>query len=174
MQPIKRSYHKKGRLTWEGVSQALHSRTSACVYVLLAGALILCLLVLVAITPQRYDLKVGDIAHSTITASKDVVDEISTTRQREVAAAGVEPTYVFKEGVSAEVMQSLNTVLKQTDAVQQYGRKLLEQYAPEDAQRQQAYRFTDAEMQYAKSLLTAITLADYQVQTLLRAADGAE
>ena len=30
-----------------------------------------------------------------------------TTRQQEAAAASVEPTYVYKEGISAEVMQNL-------------------------------------------------------------------
>lgn len=112
---------KKKKWSWEDLSRALHSSTAQCVYIFLAGTAVLCLLLMLAVTPQRYNLKVGDIAPNTITASKDVVDEISTTRQQEAAAASVEPTYVYKEGISAEVMQDLQSVLTQATAVQKYG-----------------------------------------------------
>ena len=88
---------KNQRLSWENVMQALRSKTAHCVYVLLCCTLALCALFLLAITPQRYDLKVGEISPTTITASKDGVDEISTTRQRDLAAQQVEPTYIFKD-----------------------------------------------------------------------------
>ena len=172
MMPNKRPSRKKRRLSWEPIGHALRSRTAQCVYALLCGTLVLCMLFVIAITPQRYDLRVGDIAHTTITASKDVVDEISTARQREEAAKQVEPSYIFKEGVAAEVLQSLNSVLTQADAVQQYGRKVLEQYAPGEPEKQGKYVFAEAELEYAKSLLTQITLADYQLNTLLRATDA--
>ena len=113
----------------------------------------------------------GDIAPNTITASKDVVDEISTTRQQEAAAASVEPTYVYKEGISAEVMQDLQSVLTQATAVQKYGQRVLQTVAPDDQQKQKSYQFTEAEMKYARSLLTQLTLADYQLDTLLRATE---
>ena len=117
--PGKRTIRKKKQLSWEAVGHSLRSRTAQCVYVILAGAVILCILFMAAITPQRYDLKVGDISHTTITASKDVVDEISTARQRETAANQVEPSYIFKEDVAGQVMQDLATVLAQVSAVQQ-------------------------------------------------------
>ena len=78
---------KKKKWSWEDLSRALHSSTAQCVYIFLAGTAVLCLLLMLAVTPQRYNLKVGDIAPNTITASKDVVDEISTARQQEAAAA---------------------------------------------------------------------------------------
>ena len=171
MMPGKRSVRKKKQFSWETLAQALRSGRAQRVYIVLGGTVILCALFLVAITPQRYDLKVGDIAHATITASKDVVDEISTARQREEAAKQVEPSYVFKEDVATQVLQDLNTVLSQVGAVQQYGRKVLEQFAPEDARKQSPYVFAEAELKYAKSLLTHITFADYQLNTLLRATD---
>lgn len=171
MKPGKRSMRKKDRFTWETVAQALRSRTARCVYVLLACAIVLCALFLISIAPQRYDLKVGDISHTTITASKDVVDEISTARQREEAASKVEPTYLFKENVASEVGQNLNSILTQISAVQQYGHKLLEQAAPGDAAAQDKHAFTDADLKYARTLLTQLTLADYQLKTLLRATD---
>ncbi len=169
--PNKRPGKKKRNWSWELAAQTLRSRRAQCVYVFLGGMAVLCCLFLIAITPQRYDLKVGDISHTTITASKDVVDEISTARQREEAAKQVEPSYLFKEGVAAEVLQNLNSVLTQATAVQQYGHKVLEQYAPDDPEKQSKYVFAAAEVEYAKSLLTLITLADYQLNTLLRATD---
>ena len=162
---------KKKKWSWEDLSRALHSSTAQCVYIFLAGTAVLCLLLMLAVTPQRYNLKVGDIAPNTITASKDVVDEISTTRQQEAAAASVEPTYVYKEGISAEVMQDLQSVLTQATAVQKYGQRVLQTVAPDDQQKQKSYQFTEAEMKYASSLLTQLTLADYQLDTLLRATE---
>lgn len=162
---------KKKKWSWEDLSRALHSSTAQCVYIFLAGTAVLCLLLMLAVTPQRYNLKVGDIAPTTITASKDVVDEISTTRQQEAAAASVEPTYVYKEGISAEVMQDLQSVLTQATAVQKYGQRVLQTVAPDDQQKQKSYQFTEAEMKYASSLLTQLTLADYQLDTLLRATE---
>ena len=83
---------KKKKWSWEDLSRALHSSTAQCVYIFLAGTAVLCLLLMLAVTPQRYNLKVGDIAPNTITASKDVVDELSTEQRRREAAAQVTPT----------------------------------------------------------------------------------
>lgn len=159
---------KSQRLSWENIMQAMRSKTAHCVYVLLLCTLVLCALFLLAITPQRYDLKVGDISPATITASKDVVDELSTTRQREAAAQQVEPSYIFKEDVAGEVKQNLTTILTQASAVQQYGSKLMEQLYPDDAEAQKNHKFTDEELKYARSLLTQLSLADYQLKTLLQ------
>ncbi len=165
----KRSPRKNQPLSWEIVMQSMRSRTAHCVYTLLCCTAALCAMFLLAITPQRYDLKVGDISPTTITASKDVVDEISTARQRETAAQKVEPTYIFKEDVAAEVKQNLNTILSQIGAVQQYGSKLLEQQYPGDAAAQKNHKFTEEELKYARTLLTQLNLADYQLKTLLLA-----
>ncbi len=165
----KRTARKNQPFSWEIVMQAMRSSNARCVYVLLLCTLVLSALFLLAITPQRYDLKVGDISHTTITASKDVVDEISTTRQREAAAQKVEPTYIFKEDVASTVDQNLNTVLTQISAVQQYGSKLLEQTYPDDPKAQQNHEFTEAELKYARTLLTQLNLADYQLKTVLHA-----
>lgn len=162
---------KKKKWSWEDLSRALHSSTAQCVYIFLAGTAVLCLLLMLAVTPQRYNLKVGDIAPNTITASKDVVDEISTARQQEAAAAAVEPTYVYKEGISAEVMQNLQSVLAQATAVQKYGQRVLETAAPDDRQKQKSYQFSETELKYTRTLLTQLTLADYQLDTLLRATE---
>jgi membrane-associated HD superfamily phosphohydrolase len=162
---------KRGQASIETAVKKLRTVTAKCWYVLFAGTLTMIVLFSIAITPERYDLEVGDIAYTTITASKDVVDEIATERNRDAAAAQVEPTYLYKEGVTAEVMQNLTSILSQASTVQQYGQKTLEQHAPGDAKAQKSYVFTTAELEYAKSLFPLVTLADYQINTLLRASD---
>ncbi|MCE5342723.1 MAG: HDIG domain-containing protein [Eubacteriales bacterium] len=162
---------KKGLSSFETIWKKLRSVTAKCWYILLAGTLSMIVLFSIAITPERYDLQVGDIAYTTITASKDVVDELATERNRDAAVAQVEPSYLYKEGVTADVMHSLASILTQANTVQQYGQKTLEQYAPGEPQKQKSYVFTTAEMEYAKSLFPLLTLADYQINTLMRASD---
>ncbi|MBN1777470.1 MAG: HDIG domain-containing protein [Clostridiales bacterium] len=156
---------------FDNLCKALQTKTAKCFYILLAASVLLIVLFFVAITPERYHLQVGDIAYKTITASKDVVDETATARQREEAARLVEPIYLHKEGVAAEVLQTLTSVLTQVNAVQQYGKSTLEQYAPGDAKAQRAYVFNTAELEYAASLAPSLSLASYQLDTLLRASD---
>ena len=165
----KRPARKNQAFNWESISQAMRTNTAKCVYVLVCCAVVLSALFLIAITPQRYNLKEGDIAHNTITASKDVVDELSTARQRELAAQQVEPSYQFKENVAQEVRENLNTILSQISAVQQYGSKVVTQQHPDDVAAQKNYAFTAEELEHARTLLTQLTLADYQLKTVLHA-----
>lgn len=174
MTPKKRATNGRGRKPqWSPAALLLRLRSigAQCWYVIGAGTLVLAGLFWFAITPERYDLEAGDISYTTITASKDVVDEIATERNRDEAAHGVEPTYLYKEGVTADVMHLLTSVLTQANTVQQYGAATLEQHAPGDLHKQKAYAFTTAEVEYAKSLFTLVPLADFQINTLLRASD---
>ena len=116
---------KKGQLSAETLWKRLRSIEAKCWYVIGAGTVLMITLFLIAITPERYDLKVGDISYTTITASKDVVDEIATERNRDDAARAVEPTYLYQDGVTADVMHDLTSVLTQANTVQQYGQKTL-------------------------------------------------
>jgi len=99
------------------------------------------------------------------------VDETATARQQEEAARLVEPIYLHKDSVAADVLQNLSTILTQVNAVQQYGSSTLEQAAPGDAKGKRAYVFNSAELEYAESLIPSISLASYQLDTLLRASD---
>ena len=163
--------HKKRTFTWDVFIKSLRGTTAQAWYVIAVGTFVLLILFLAAITPERYNLKVGEIARTTITASKDVIDEISTTRQREEAARQVEPSYLHKESVGVEVTQNLSTLLTQLRNVQEYGQKILEQHAATNAHLQASYSFSPAEMEYARTLLSAVQLADFQLDTLLRASD---
>ncbi len=153
--------------------KALYTKTARCVYILILSAVVLIALFSIAITPERYHLQVGDIAYKTITASKDVVDETATARQKEEAARLVEPSYQHQEGVADEILENLSAILIQVNAVQQYGRSTLEAFAPGDAKSQRSYVFTAEQYSYASTLVPSLSFAPYQLDTLLRASDEA-
>lgn len=166
-------FHKLSvRAILKKIWKTLQTRAAKSVYVVIAGTFVLIALFSVAITPERYHLQVGDIAYKTITASKDVVDENATARQREEAARLVEPTYLHKEGVADDVLQNLSAILIQINAVQKYGQSILEQNASGDAKAQRSYVFKSAELEYASSLVPSIAFSSYQLDTLLRASDA--
>ena len=153
--------------------KALYTKTARCVFILILSAVVLIILFSIAITPERYHLQVGDIAYKTITASKDVVDETATARQKEEAARLVEPSYQHQEGVADEILENLSAILIQVNAVQQYGLSTLEAFAPGDAKGQRSYVFTAEQYSYASTLVPSLNIAPYQLDTLLRASDEA-
>ena len=78
--------------------------------VLFAAAtyLILLAICMLAISPEQYDLSVGDVAPKTITASKDIVDEITTARRRQAASDAVSPVYYKDDTVSDTVLSEMD------------------------------------------------------------------
>ena len=157
---------------------SLKSTKAQCIYLFAIGAVLICALFCFAVTPRRYHLNVGDVSYETITASKDVVDEISTQTQRDIAASQVEPTYLYKEEVAPQVMENLEAVLNEVKAVQRYGSRLLkaaeennEAAALSNGNASASYTYSEEEMEYARSLLSTIVLQDYQIKTILRTTD---
>lgn len=73
----------------------------AVVYVLLFA------LLAAGLSPERYDLKVGEVAPATIAATKDVEDTCATEQLRDAARKAVQPSYVSDEEVQAEVLGNL-------------------------------------------------------------------
>ena len=107
---------KRAVFTWDRVIVWLKSVYAKSLLVLLIGTLCLIGIFCAAIVPERYDLRVGSIAHKTIMASKDVVDEVTTEARRQAAANAVEPTYHLKEGASEDVMNNLKDVFEELAA----------------------------------------------------------
>ena len=138
-----------------------HSPASKSTGVLLVGFILAFLLYCVFCAPKQYDLSVGSIAHETISATKDVVDEVTTEERRQAAAAAVEPSYRFQEGVKEEVLSSLKDVFNELRTVQQYAMTLRED------QSEPLSSFSDTEIDYALKLVTSISLTRYQITTLL-------
>lgn len=126
-----------------------------------AGSAVLLAMFVAAIVPKRYDLKVGMEPTSTITATKDVVDEIGTQKKREEAANQVTPTYRFQDGVTEAVLADFDQVFSQLKAVRQYGDTLPDQNAKR--------LYSKEELQYARDMLTLLSLQDYQLTSLLHA-----
>ncbi len=85
-------------------------------YLPVAGICVLCMLicyVMIAVTytPPKFDLKAGDIAKATITATKDIVDKLTTQSEREKAIARVEKRVERDPAISADVMSSVRKTL---------------------------------------------------------------
>lgn len=144
----------------------LHSVEARCTLIVLAGSLALFLLFSLASAPERYSLKIGAISHKTITATKDVVDQLTTEERRTAAANAVEPTYHLQEGASETVMADLENIFNELRTVQQYGLTLREEG---DTAEDLRYRtFEESAIEYAQNLVSSMTLSRFQAITLLR------
>lgn len=144
----------------------LHSSGAKCALVCTLTGLLLLVLFCISCAPQRYDLQVGSISHQTITATKEIVDEVATEAKRKAAADAVELPYIPLEGASDQVMADLKSVFDELRIVQQYGLTLRTE---EDTAETIRYRtFSDEEIAYAQTLVTLLTLSRYQYTTLLR------
>lgn len=156
---------KKGNVK-EAFFKWLSSQSFKCALVVLIGTVLLAVIFAAAITPERYSLKVGSIAFKTITASKDVVDEVTTNSRRDAAARQVEPIFHPAEGVSDQVLKDLDAIFQELGAVQAFGEGVLTEKGGD-------YVFTQKEIDFAKTMLTRLTLNDYQMRSLLRANEDA-
>ena len=149
----------------QGLFSRLRSRFRSKLFksavIIMVATLVAFALYCTVVAPKQYDLSVGSIAYETINATKDVIDEVTTEEKRQAAAAAVEPTYQFQEGVKEEVMNSLSWVFSELRTVQQYAATL------RPAEGTDSPSFTDAEIDYAMGLVSLLTLRRYQITTLL-------
>ena len=165
MHAKKRGERNRRRSGRRSLGQWLVSADAKCTLVVFVGALMLFGLFCAASAPQRYNLRVGSISHQTITATKDVVDELTTESRRQAAADAVEPTYHLKEGATEEVLQHLSDVFDELRIVQQYGLTLRQEGDTAEEIRSRTY--TETELAYAQGLLKDVTLTDKQVTVLM-------
>lgn len=138
----------------------LLQKKTESILIMVVGILLIAGMICLAITPERHDLKVGQIAPKTITATKEVVDEIATQKNREAAAKAVEPSYHQVEGVKEAVMEDYETLFADIFLVQSYGEGLKEQSGRENG-------FTPEELEHAKKIIPELNLSDYQITILL-------
>ncbi len=144
-----------------------HGSSAKCLAVLIGGSLLLFLLFSFACLSDRYTLNVGDIAHQTIMATKEVEDTVTTEQHRKAAAAAVESSYHLQDGANEAVLEALDALFSELSSVQQYGQNLRnsDQTRPTSIMR----AFSAEEISYAQSLVTRISLTTYQARILLRA-----
>ena len=136
--------------------QALFS-WQALIFIL--GLITIVALFTITITPVRYNISIGMVPTHTITANRDVVDEVTTESLRAAAERAVQPTYIPVEGVLEDVLAHFTQIYNQLDAAVQYS-ETLEDYSP-------TRRYTAEELEYARTIVTSVDLMDYQLRTLL-------
>ena len=147
---------KTGRTWLNGLSlrvrQVLFALTT---YVLL---LLICFL---TIAPEQYDLSVGDVAPKTITASRDVIDEITTGRRRQQAADAVSPVYYKDDSIADAVMADMESAFSELRAVRELGAQIRGGWT------EGAESFTEEDYDQATRLLTRLALSSYQLRTIM-------
>ncbi len=135
--------------------------------VLFAAAtyLLLLLVCLLAISPEKYDLSVGDVAPQTITASKDIVDEITTERRRVAAANAVSPVYYKDDTISDTVLADMETVFSELRAVRELGAQIQANWPEGEGS------YSEGDYDRASGLLSSLTLSSYQLRTLMNTSE---
>ena len=124
--------------------------------------LIICLL---AVSPEQYDLSVGDVAPKTITASKDIIDEITTERRRQSAGAAVSPVYYKDDTISETVLADMESVFTELRAVRELGAQIRTNRGGS------VISYSEEDYAQARVLLTALTLSNYQLRTLMNTSE---
>jgi len=128
---------------------------------LLVAYFLLLLICVLAVSPEQYDLSVGDVAPKTITASRDTIDEITTERRRQQAADAVSPVYFKDESVSVTVLSEIDSVFSEMRAVRELGAQIRVGWKSESDS------FTDEDYEQASGMLTMLSLSSYQLRTLM-------
>ena len=138
------------------VQQVLFAATT---YVVL---LVICLL---AVAPEKYDLSVGDVAPKTITASKDITDEITTEHRRQAAADAVSPVYYKDDTIAESVLSDVEAVFSELRSVRELGEQIRSGWT------QAGGSFTEEDYAQAAGMLTRLTLSSYQLRTLMNTSE---
>ncbi|MGN0996082.1 MAG: HD family phosphohydrolase [Candidatus Ventricola sp.] len=146
----------KGKAWLDGLSL----RVRQALFVLLTY-LVLLLICYLTISPEQYDLSVGDVAPKTITASRDVIDEITTSRRRQQAADAVSPVYYKDDSIADDVMADMEDVFSELRAVRELGAQIRAGWTDEEQS------FTDGDYEQATGLVTRLSLSSYQLRTVM-------
>ena len=102
----------------------------------------------------------GDVAPKTITASKDIVDEITTERRRQSVGAAVSPVYYKDDTISDIVLADMEAVFTELRAVRELGAQI--------RQNRDSSITSYTEEDYGQArMLTELTLSNYQLRTLM-------
>jgi putative nucleotidyltransferase with HDIG domain len=141
----------------------LRSQSFVRLLAAMAGALLCLLLFMISISPKRYNLYVGMVPDQTISANKDVIDEVTTKINRDAAAAAVTPTFHHQEGITETVVSNLEAAHAEMVAVRQYAQTL-----PDYSSRR---TYSKDELMSAHGMMDLIVLKDFQMVTLLNAAN---
>ncbi len=153
------------RQAWARLRAFVKTSAALSLLVCVAGSAVLVALFIAAVAPVQYDLRVGMVPQNTITANKDVIDEVTTEKKRAEAAKAVAASYYYQEGVTERVLATFDEIFTQLRAVRQYAETLAEPGT--------AHAYTTEELAYARGILTMVPLRDYQLRTALNTAPEA-
>ena len=128
---------------------------------LLAAYAVLLLICVLTVAPEQYDLSVGDVAPKTITASRDIIDEITTGRRRQSAADAVSPVYFKDDSVADAVMADMESAFSELRSVRELGAQIRGGWT------EASQSFTDEDYAQSARLLTKLTLSTYQLRTIM-------
>ncbi len=146
----------------------------ASISVMVVCTLLLTLGMILATAPERYNLSVGDIAPKTITATKDVIDEVATTLRRDRAVEAVQPTYRVDEMALDRVLEQFDAIFQDFEIVRAYGEDIRSGTIRSAAGGDYTYNgtFLRADLDHAASLCTTIELSDWQLTILMKQSAG--
>ena len=132
---------------------------------LIVSYFIILFISIAALSPERYDVKVGDVSPATITAAKDIVDELTTERRRKSAEDAVSPVYYKDESVSEIVISDINSCFSELRAVRALGEQIRLNWADSNNS------YTEDNFTKASELLTMLNLSSYQLRTLMNTSE---
>ena len=123
--------------------------------------LVFLLIAVFSVSPEQYDLKTGDVAPATITASRDIVDEITTERRRASAQNTVSSVYYKDETVADQVLSDMEACFTELRAVRELGAQIRSGWTDEDSS------FSEQDYQQAAAMITMLSMNNYQLRTLM-------
>ena len=143
---------------------SLNHRVKLVLFWLLVYAVLLVICFL-AISPEQYDLSVGDVSPQTIIASRDIVVEITTERRRQAASNAVSPVYFKDDTVSDAVMADMDEAFSELRAVRELGTQIRGAWTDDSAS------LTDEDYSQAQHMLTMVKLSNYQLRTVMNTSE---
>lgn len=139
-------------------------RLSAMIRCAMTGVfscLLIFLLLLTGVTPDQYDIHVGQPASKSVYATKDVEDTVTTEALREAAANAVEPSYKSADAsVTSAVLEDLSNTFQQLQTLREKYADQADQQITEDVL--DAFN-TESPVQLTKEMLSALLSADDEV-----------
>ncbi len=89
-----------------------------------------------AVSPERYELKVGDIAPEPIPAPRDVEDELATQAKRQEAMEKVPEYYTLHQNITAGTIAEIEEIFEKMDEARSKVEERLRQWEEEQKQGQ--------------------------------------
>lgn len=141
----------------------------------LMAATFVCMMavMIIAVTPERLSLSAGDIAPRTITATKDVVDEINTTTHIREAERNAQVSYTDDDEAESRSLSAISAAFDRMEAVRADASQALDMAASALApgaslsDEQVNSTFSSGELtESARKALDPVVLSDTQLRAL--------